>query len=907
MNNIFISEVNPSISSIQVGQIKQLIQDAINANVIITKEDLNNNLKVRLDSIKQNGQAFIYSKFYPGDKISSTILNEYFENINVDLKSLYLLMASIISNEKKIVIATKDDFIKTKTSILELINQLRLYVFLKNNPEYQDAKYIAFNNAVNNTPIRPKALIDLTTKTLRLPPSAINRYSNSRFNLDAAKASVEFLGGGRSNKFDKSFGIENTLDSNPNNFWASVVFSDAVPSHRVRLSHSSTERLLASGKQSGQYYDSNGIVFNIDYNFSRTIEVNNIKLLPIADFPVYVLDICYKTSDSSDQWITFKNFDPTNYTETLDWIEWNGKLTSCTSVRITLEQANSNTLTYHIPQEVSNNNQLWDEIINKKYNELVHNIELDAVLVDKVSLDENQLAYLNRLNELDTAIKHTSLYDKTNSELAGYEALINTTKKEILNVIPNLNQNNLLEINKLQYTCGLRFVEFNNISFEPFGYYESPKFESNANILEVSIDTDESHYEAMDSLTTEQFRETSIEYEIEVSDNISIPIVPISTIIEGDNGHKACQIKDELLVVNRSTYKTTVRFPLPSWAIDSATYYASVQIRKNGGRLSPTVLNSGIGGQTPIMNYYVDIYTTPDNDKYLQITFNSSTYDARSNYTISYMADQKAAIVDLNSILNSYQSLEPESFSSTNKDNQIRISYYPYVEYGIINNTGAWVAESNTWTYSPSALNYSIGVASIQPGGLTVTGTNTLWVNNGVRALVTGSYFGDTGASIKFIGDNRSYRIESVMSNSGLSVFNAISTGFLNNNLPTGLPYVIGKTTEIDGKVFGLDNSSYEPIKVYVNDIKATNKTNYITHEHESFNTQNVDTRIYEYIQAGKNIYLNSPASGKISVGYSWLTQYIKVNALLRSHKTYNSKVTPILRSYTLMIKNNKL
>lgn len=920
LNPGFLSGYMSAVPLAQRQAVNDLMQERRRLGFILDKMQMITEAKEKIEFARSNGKNFVFDPVFPGQRISSEIINNIFEDIYLDLKTLYTQMGVISGIKNRVSASTNDDFIKTKAAILESINQLRLFSFLKKNPQYQDAKYIDFNNAINNTGFNPKAYVDSSVKKLKLPANINNRYGSSRFNLDFATAEVTTYGGGITSGNIKGFGIENTLDSNPDNFWAMTVLADGRPQHKVMLSHSSDERPIGSGLQYGNTYESNGMIFEVVYTFSKTIHTNNIKLMPISDYPVRVIDICYKTSDSSESWTTFPGFDPLSYEETLEWLEWNGQRTACVAIKIVIEQQNYNVNIYQVPSDLVNNNQLWHQVIDGSYNELFHSIELDQVIADKIALGEDQVAYLNEVSNLTNDIIKAKL---TGKNLREYEIISSTkaiTASRMGKAVSEDAQsytntyaqrqltstNALAEVKKLQYTCGLRFVEFNDVVYQPFGYYESPKFESNANILEIRLDTNEEHQEAVDAITGEKFRKTSIEYEIQLSDASVLPILPIENLIEGENGTVA-RVRDEVVIANRTTFRYVVRFPVPR----SQTGIPGVQIRKNGRRLPQLVINSGFKAVTPQYNYEVSL-TNVGSYKYITITFNSKYYDPRAIYTVNYMADESSCVVDINGLLNSEKTYEPEEFNKTDRNNSVKLKYFPYVEYEIVNNTGVWQKTDvidQKWLFTPYLQNYSKGSVKLNTGNLTfVSGFTTTWLDDGIGTMASSSYLGISGASIKFLGDSNIYRITGTVTNSGLFVDRIISTGFISEGSSlTGLSYIIGKTNSVDGITYGLDNTYYEPLKVYVNDVKARNLTDYTTLSHQAFDVHDGSSRIFEYLQAGRNIYFNAPVNGKIEIDYNFLTKYIKLNAVLRCHSQLSPSDTPVLKDYTVMIKNSRI
>ena len=238
LNPGFLSGYMSAVPLAQRQAVNDLMQERRRLGFIVDKMQMISEAKDKIEFARSNGKNFVFDPVFPGQRISSENINRMFEDIYLDLKTLYTQMGIISSIKNRVNTATNDDFIKTKGSIVKAINELRLFNFLKKNPQYQDAKYIDFNNAINKTGFNPKAYVDTSVKKLKLPANVNQRYGADRFNLDFATAEVTVYGGGISSGNSKGFGIENTLDSNPENFWAMTVLADGIPQHRIDLSHS---------------------------------------------------------------------------------------------------------------------------------------------------------------------------------------------------------------------------------------------------------------------------------------------------------------------------------------------------------------------------------------------------------------------------------------------------------------------------------------------------------------------------------------------------------------------------------------------------------------------------------------------------------------------------------------------
>ena len=153
----FINNYTSGKPASQRNAINALISERKRLGHIFTNTQLPTELTGRLRDLQDRGRAFSYSRIAPGTSISSDGINKIFEDIHLDLRILYDQIAFVSSDKARIGAITQDQFIKTKAAIVRLINDLRLFRFLKDNPDYQDAKYIDFNAARNETAYNPKA------------------------------------------------------------------------------------------------------------------------------------------------------------------------------------------------------------------------------------------------------------------------------------------------------------------------------------------------------------------------------------------------------------------------------------------------------------------------------------------------------------------------------------------------------------------------------------------------------------------------------------------------------------------------------------------------------------------------------------------------------------------------------
>src|SRR5574343_631307 len=145
-----------------------------------------------------------------------------------------------------------------------------------------------------------------------------------------------------------------------------------------------------------------------------------------------------------------------------------------------------------------------------------------------------------------------------------------------------------------------------------------------------------------------------------------------------------------------------------------------------------------------------------------------------------------------------------------------------------------------------------------------------------------------------------------------LQSWNSIDTGKVFIGTLTGnasgwlvADYTLGIGVKTDDELFALSQNIYTPIVVTVGGKKARNITNYSTFDHPAFSLTSTKDSNYEYIHAGKVIYMNQPITNKeIRVDYKWLTDYVAVKAVLKNNQKINTDQSPVVNSILLLINN---
>jgi len=120
--------------------------------------------------------------------------------------------------------------------------------------------------------------------------------------------------------------------------------------------------------------------------------------------------------------------------------------------------------------------------------------------------------------------------------------------------------------------------------------------------------------------------------------------------------------------------------------------------------------------------------------------------------------------------------------------------------------------------------------------------------------------------------------------------------------------YIGTGSTEVDGVTYSADSLIYEPIEVLVNNIKATNITNYDSSIQSAFTEIDPAQNLYQYFHSGNYFYFNAPIKDtQITISYNWMVQHLQLIATLRSFKQAGVDVTPKISDYRIQIRTSPL
>lgn len=807
------------------------------------------------------GPTFFPIKVTPVARVSSQLWNDIQQRIYLDMVTMYTQVRAIDQQVKSQGQITQNELIRARSALHKIIQQVRVYQFLQENPEYQDVRFVDFIDGRNEADRPPRAKVDTSVQRLELPARRRARLEGRNVNLKQTTVTTENVGGGVAGGMIKDFKPENMLDGDPDTFWAEMVLADGV--------------ILQDYSASWGVRRSQGAIGEVKLKLSQTSRINNVRILPFGQFPVKIVDVAYKTSETDDHWETIPDFAVTE--STLGWLEFDFSPRMMSEIIIVIEQPNYTRNIYHLPRKTAANHVFWEQVLDSKFDSTIHTIRLDTEGAGKVEADPSKLAHLNALELVNEELADMALREERTKRYELSSKLLDAQGKVFSETDPSKqgevkepvdgtqvpDNNDVLDVRKYEYMYGIRQIALNQVLYEPFAFYSSPKMNPGATVLSVELDTNEEHVTYRDPHGI--YRRTSVEYEIAVADNQSFPILPANVANR--------TVQDEYIFVDRRTRTGWTRFPVDS---------LGAVVRRNGVRLL-------------FSEYTLTVDSTKNGRAKLVVV--PGAYDPNAVYTITYPATIGSTKLDLDANVVSTPLSDADEFSETDRNSSILLSAYPYIEREILNSS-QWLQDDENdarWRFSPSQTD------------ITSADGSTVELTDGSPIVIgTGTDFTQLDADkinvFRAKGDSVVYKIASIDSAVQITLEkNYVGSG-------TGIGYAAGEGVEIDGVLYGLNSNIYEPVQVFVNDQKAFNLTNYLTLEHQAFTPIQESGRRFQFIHAGRRLYFNTPIQGaKIEVFYSWRAQYLQLKAVLRSNIPVLTEVTPKLVDYKLKLKTTSL
>lgn len=880
-------------------------------NVLKKNSDITTNREIeveakRLLSTTSNGNQVFNPKFVVLEsKINSNDHNSNMEGCFIDLSGLYKqteLLGNLQTRQKDTIV---DEFSKARAAILKLINDARIFALRNSRPEFDDIKLINFNSSRNANNVSPSAIVDPDSRLLKLPTLLKRRAHLTNRGSRTTNITVQYVGGVQG-YLGKQFPPDKAIDARAETFWADLIYG-SVPIRNVY-------QRWGPDQDGNLSNDVQGPIAVIRLSFSGAEAINQVRILPFADFPIKVLEVTYRPTVSSRIRYPINNF---SIEESLDWIEFNFETVFTTDIEITLAQENYRHLTIDVPKSVLYATDFLLRLQDTRADKLA-----ELPNINDIAIGGNYSIYNEALKDLASlmSIKEINKSPLTEIDLVGKTVLsmgevltsfnpdLKTLIEEVstyTNALPKNIAQEIEKINRYEYIVGARELECNYNVYSPIGYYASERLEPASTIANVELEVDERH-----PVFTSQFgpfTRTSTEWEIEFAEDRKIPIFPANQEADG-----YLKVIGELLTIDPGTLFGLSRFK---------AFVSYVLVRENDKILTTNI------------DYTVTWNT--DFDSKLQVRINENIFDRNKIYTIDYFADPSSKSIDVISLFNDKALPVPDTFTVTGPNNDIKLSTFPYINFNIINSSDFDYSDAyNAYKYMAPTGAYTTGRVMIQPtwikeDGSTLTGISGSTVITALTGL--GTNFDNLNA-IYFSDPYRYYlKINNIpgsilglsgVLNSGslrLSSVPILYTGLIGNSIPsnyfsgnfTGLPpsgyievpYSIEVVRKVGDQIFGFENILYEPIDINIGGIKAKNITSYQSLEQPAFNVADANDGEYEFIHDGRTIYFNQPIdSSEIQADYRWITKYVKVNCTLRANKIISPTVTPQINEYRLLL-----
>jgi len=707
-----------------------------------------------------------YRKAEKYSKISSKDYNNTMEEAYVDLGALFKQNNTINRTIKKHKLLNDAVLRDVRAALRKVENDVTVYKVVKENKTgITDAKFNTFYKDDNQSQADIyKGWTDTDTNAIKLP-AGMDHSALSINGLAMATIELQHYGGGiRGTIESEDHRKEKAIDESKQTFWAEVILTDEP----IR-----------------QHYDGSthfGTVCEVIITLFRAELVNHIKFTPFTNYPSTILKVEYRDSNTAG-WSNL-NVDETSSTSSM---EFNFSEVFMKQVKIVVNQKNPSINTYKIPKRVINNAQMWQQIVDREFSISTETTAPIQATQDMIDYITGWQAYTDAVEGYKDRVKDLGMEDnnETISETifdAATDQITETEEKGADELKLDLygekagKEDKLIEVRKYEYVYGAYNIDIKRLWYMDKGEYISPKYKSNGAIIETRLDANE--------VTPSG---TTIEYEVSTRDEVWKNILPSGSYIE-----------KERLDVDPLTQKGVLRFPADG---RPSGIYRNDELMPSGTLASPS-------------GYTFDESTD-------QVAIGSGWYIASASYTTSYQPVGTSDVIPSGAVV-SFSSdalIESDEIFSDggSREYKVSLTHYPYVEYGVVNDTTEGDASSPGFTY-----------------------TSGRWLNSGAR-------------------------------------------------------------TKYDVAV----GSYYDIFTVTVDGYDAENRTDYYENENPALTSyDSVTYPDFEYIQSGKNLYLNTAVENReIRVKYKYLNDYIQFRALLRNNNKSSVTTTPSLEDYTLKLR----
>lgn len=677
------SFINSYQLAVGVGQAKgvlKIINDLQKTGVIKSDAEAKEVLATLKEMI---GNKVLFDPQIDPQKIRSSDLNNNFASIFLNLYGLYTqvdMMDKTLRAQNAVSATVKQNVKKT----LQRVTQDTLqFLFLRDNPEYTEAKFVDFSDIRNLSEQRVKAVVEPHSRTLRLPVTRFDRHNESR-GLEATSIDIEVLSAGTSQVISKSFRPENALDQDQTTFWAETLLCDEILNTTYQ-------------DDGGDDVTVPGVVVKATITLSEPQFINIVQVLPFSPYPLEVVDIRI----DGTTWEGY-SVQPASF----EWIDFIGPRVTGQTIEIYFHQKNFTYLNLTVPDWLFRSATLWDAIVDKELKDRADTEELvgleyrealenpSATLLSGVSHEfDALLADLSVTDEQDQAVRVHKIAEAVSNILDSNTAPV-ITALSATNKPETTKKTGYVNIDKIQYTLGAFSIVVGDVEYASIGAYESAPFSVRGDIMTLDLKVDATQaYE-------DDFPLTSAEYSIALGSDTVVNILPTGTTF----------IDQEYLFLDYSTATGRLRFT-PSGTV---ALYGNLE--------------------------YLD--TVSPNG--LDVPIPSSVFNPDVLYTVSYTPWAGQDEISVNELLDSRENTEV--FSSTDQDGRLQTRFYPYIAYDIVNDMDRWRRvdeDRGVWIIDPSGEALTIDGHSYGFAQSNLNGSVT--ATQGTITLYSGSVFPEEG------------------------------------------------------------------------------------------------------------------------------------------------------------------
>lgn len=794
-------------------------------------------LAADLTALATLAENFTIDTFEEG-KFSSQQLNSQFEKIYMAMVGLYTHLNKADSSLLAQQSITNSDLSTLKQGVFKILEDIKLFKFLKLNPTYNDIRYISFVDGQNYASQPLAAIVDPNSRSLVMKTANRTNLSSRSGNFKPS-TSVVYISDNSTSDANTGYDSDNAVDGDDTTFWAEVLLAD----NPVQTEYSSS------------IYS--GYIVQLKVDYKQLELINLIQVHPFGEFPVRILNL--ETSTDDITYTTTAGFVEPD--ATLSWYSISFAPVLARYVRVTLLQENYKTKLFNIPKSVYNNALFMNQIADTELRVIYGDREDSDIESRTADYSPASRRIINGLAKLGRELGSTlispisSLTDIVRQEISPILSKTGSSLSVRGLTLPS-KKDETVSVYKTEYILGLHSLEASLVLYNSLGLYTSPTYQLTGTLFDVTLDTIEKVVTLTDPSGI-SFPANTIEY--------SVDIAPFRTKALHPTG---LSFLWEVLDLNQ-VGKGVLRF-----TATSITY-----VFQDGVLLDST-------------KYTIDLSSN-------SIIVGAIYFSPQSIYLVKYIPTADQDKLDVQSEFNSFPLSAPEQFSGTDSTGAIKLSVSPYIDYNIINDVDLFYRpdSNDARYYYRSDVDQQLIDAEVY-GSFSNTLATTLGLADASVTLtsVSGLYnpsLTDTPGLIKI--DNELIQYSS-----------------LSGQTLSGLTRGVNSTQAADHMVGSLVSSAtnmyYEPLTVLVNGIRAHNLTDYLTGSEPAFSIEAPGTLVHSYIQAGPNVYFAAPLiDASITVQYNILSQYLKLNALMRSATSGRRAYTPEVSEIKLLLNSAEI